>query len=325
MRVVRRPDAARARPLSLYLLRSPRFVLRRPLLREIALALGLHSVEDVRGGYQSRGVYAARRDDQLIILKLVDARLVDRSALETRLDMLLQLGATTETVCRPVALAGRLLNEYPVGRRTTVFAVAYEFADGDPPVTGDPQQARLMGEVLAALHGSMARLPRFDLPALAAFPARSTLTEVARDIGVPLTSLRDPAHSPAQLLHGDFSGENMRLANGAARVFDFDDCGYGSVEHDVAHTLYMVLFDALTGGEPAGYTTFRKHFVDGYRNRSGVDLSESTLDALVTYRVVVLASWLARPDTAPIGIRTSPDDWRARLDQFIAHYVERAF
>ncbi len=301
-------------------------MLRRPVLNALALALGLDSVEDVRGGYQSRGVYAARRDDQPVILKLVDARVVDRRALETRLDMLVQLGATNETVCRPVALAGRLLNEYPVGRRSTVYAVAYELADGDPPVTTDPKQARLMGGVLAALHGSMVRLPGFELPKLAAFPPRLTLTGVARDIGVPLRSLRDPTHGPVQLLHGDFSGENMRLANGgAARVFDFDDCGYGSVEHDVAHTLYMALFDAMTGGEPERYTTFREHFVGGYRSQSGVDLSEGTLDALVTYRVVALASWLARPDTAPIGIRTSPDHWRARLDQFIAHYVERAF
>lgn len=325
MRLVRWSHAARARPLPLHVVWSPRLVLRRPVLIQTARGLGLHDVEDVRGGYQSRGVYAARHGDQPVVLKLVDARLVDRGALQTRLDMLEQLGAVNATVCRPVALAGRLLNERELGSGNTVYAVAYEFADGAPPVVGDPDEAELMGQVLAELHGSMARLPQFDLPRLAAFPARATLTDVARDIGVPLGSLRDPTHSPLQLLHGDFSGENMRLANGEARVFDFDDCGYGSVEQDVAHTLYMVLFDAMTGGELEQYTTFREQFVRAYVRHSGADLAEDTLDALVTYRVVVLASWLAHPDKAPIGIRTSPDDWRTRLDQFIAHYVETVF
>ena len=147
---------------------------------------------------------------------------------------------------------------------------------------------------------------------------------VAAELGVELDRL--PSHGdrgPTQLLHGDFSGQNVRIdGSGRLRIFDFDDCGCGPVELDVALALYMVLFGAMTESTPATYTTFRTGFVGAYRARATVDLSDATVDGLITYRVLTLASWLRHPEAAPAGIRTASADWRRTLRRFVEDYVD---
>jgi Ser/Thr protein kinase RdoA (MazF antagonist) len=290
-------------------------------------ALGLRDVREIAGGHQSVGVYAARCEGRQIVLKLVDAQHADLQTLKTRLHLLCELGAAHDAVCRPVALAGRLVNELRLDGAGLTYAVAYDLADGDAPEITDPEHAARMGRALAELHASMSELPRFDLPPLASFPPGSELVDVAAELGVPLERLPDPSSCAGsgarhQLLHGDFSWKNVRFDGSAVRVFDFDDCGYGPVELDVALSLYMVLFGAMTGPDPVDYTTFRNRFLSGYQDGSGAEISEATLDGLITYRVLVLASWLARPASGLVGVRAASDEWRATLRQFIEDYVE---
>jgi len=160
----------------------------------------------------------------------------------------------------------------------------------------------------------MAALPPYPLPDLAWFPPLADLGDVA---GSP----DDDARPPRQLLHGDFSSKNVRVARARWRIFDFDDCGYGPVELDVANSLYFVLFDAMTGGDREGYRRFREAFLRGYRDRSGSAATDPVLDRLITRRVLALASWLADPDTAPAGIRTASPAWRTTLDGFVQRYL----
>jgi Ser/Thr protein kinase RdoA (MazF antagonist) len=152
-----------------------------------------------------------------------------------------------------------------------------------------------MGHTLAALHRAMAALPPYDLPDLAAFP------------GV------DVSGRPRQLLHGDFSWKNVR----GWRVFDFDDCGYGPVELDLANSLYFVLFGALTREDPTQYERFRRAFLDGYGDRPGDDV----LDGLITRRVRTLRAWLDDPATAPPGVRNASAAWRATLAGFVERHL----
>ena len=304
-----------------------------------AAAFGLREVRPVPGGHQSLGVYTARLDGEPtpegstgsgrpVVVKLVDARHVDLGGLTTRVRMLTQLGASDEAVCRPVALAGRLVNEVQLdGGAGPAYAVAYELAEGDPPDIAKPGHAAVMGRALADLHASLRALPRFDLPPLAAFPPLPALAGVAAELGVALDRLPHPSpdgdRGPTQLLHGDFSGQNVRIdGSGRLRIFDFDDCGCGPVELDVALALYMVLFGAMTESTPTTYTTFRTGFVGAYRARATVDLSDATVDGLITYRVLTLASWLRHPEAAPAGIRTASADWRRTLRRFVEDYVD---
>lgn len=322
-------------------------------------ALGLRHLRRIVDGWQSLAVYEAVVDGRPVAVKVVDLDLVDRAALEIRLLALTRLSADTEWVCGPVPVAGRLLNDLavdarggitgaagdrivrtdpadldgpatladspdpPDGRRLVV--VAYDFAEGEAPDNNRPEVAEGMGRALADLHAVMAELPPYALPGLAAFPPVSKLEKVAADLRVPVDRLieslpADPAGT-GQLLHGDFSSKNIRLSDTGWRIFDFDDCGYGPVELDLANSVYFVLFDATLRQDLDRYHRFRETFLDGYRQRSGRDLAGDRFDALLTRRVLTLASWLAEPSGAPSGIRTASAEWLATLRHFVRNFL----
>jgi Ser/Thr protein kinase RdoA (MazF antagonist) len=286
---------------------------------------GLGNLRRIVGGWQSLAVYSARVDRQRVVVKVFDPSLADRAALEVRLELLSKLAAANDMVCTPVPIGGHLVNEITPDGAGPVYAVAYDFADGDAPDVNRPDDAAQMGRVLAGLHASMAALPPSDLPELAAFPPISRLENVAGDLGVPTAWLvgatSDRGDRRPQLLHGDFSSKNVRVAGATWRIFDFDDCGYGPIELDLANSLYFVLFDAMTAPDPASYRSFRENLLGGYRESSGIAPPDAVLDALITRRVLALASWLADPETAPPGIRTAADDWRRTLRSFVRRYL----
>lgn len=299
--------------------RYPPGAMDRLALEACLAALGLSDLRPIAGGHQSLAVYEARLDDQHVAVKVLEARSADRAGLDARLEVVSRLAAAADEVCAPVPVRGRLVSE--VGPEPT-YAIAYEFAEGTAPDLHHPEEAALMGRALADLHASMAALPPVPLPALAAFPPPSDLATVADDVGVPAARVAEaPPNSPQQLLHGDFSSKNVRVAGERWRVFDFDDCGYGPVELDLANSLYFVLFEALTGPGPEHYLQFRDTFLAGYRDRSGHEPADAVLDGLITRRVVVLATWLTDPATASPGVRAASKRWRTTLGNFVRDYV----
>jgi Ser/Thr protein kinase RdoA (MazF antagonist) len=298
-------------------------------------ALGLRHLRRIVDGWQSLAVYEAAVDGRPVAVKVVDPQMVDRAALDVRLAALTRLSGDCEWVCGPVPLAGRVVNDVgvrvddrpdPAGAVARhVIVVAYDFAEGEAPDNDRPDVARGMGRALADLHGVMADLPAYVLPGLAAFPPLSRLEKVAADLRVPIywlsDALPDDGAGPCQLLHGDFSAKNIRLSDTGWRIFDFDDCGYGAVELDLANSVYFALFDATLRQDPDRYHRFRDGFLDGYRQRSGRAPADERLDALLTRRVLTLASWLSDPDAAPSGIRTASAEWLATLRHFVRRFL----
>jgi Ser/Thr protein kinase RdoA (MazF antagonist) len=261
------------------------------------------SVERLHGGRQSQVVQVTDRVGRRVVVKAVDAALVDPGEFEARLDVVTTLADLDPRVCRPVPIGGARRVHLDDGSGASFLVVAYEFAPGRPPEVGDPVDAEHMGVVLAELHDAMRRLAAAPLPAVAGL--RSAGSAV-------------PGMSGRQLLHGDFNAGNVCLAGPAAKVFDFDDCGYGPVEFDVANALYMVLFDASIAVTPELYRVFRGSFLDGYRRVAPV--ADAVLDALIDRRVAALRGWLDDVSTAPIGIRTSSAAWRSTLRTFVDTY-----
>jgi Ser/Thr protein kinase RdoA (MazF antagonist) len=100
-------------------------------------------------------------------------------------------------------------------------------------------------------------------------------------------------------------------------VFDFDDCGYGPIEFDVASSLYMELFGALQNDQMDHYINFRAGFVGAYMSESGVSIDDELLDDLVGVRRDALGHWIEHLDQAPIGIRNSPPEWLEQLKRFV--------
>jgi Ser/Thr protein kinase RdoA (MazF antagonist) len=260
--------------------------------------LGLVPIRQVSGGHQSR-VFIAQTTRGRVVVKLTDERFVDLPRFERGLEMLVDLARQDDHAVGPQLHNGEYLN-----RLDGWLAVVYPFVTGVMPNVERDGDVVTMGRTLARLHRSMSRLPTFELPAVAGFE----FAQVAMPESPPVQ---------IQLIHGDFAAANLRLQAGRVRVFDFDDCGSGSLEFEVANTLYMVLFDSTINGNPATYERFRRQFVDSYRTESGKPVDDGILDSMIDLRRDALRYWLTNLDDAPIGIKTSSPEWRMTLRSFV--------
>ncbi len=265
------------------------------------VALGFHDATELGGGWQSR-VFAARGAVGSVAVKLTQARLVDRQVLEQKTALVDDLARLDASVVAPAPVCGSLV--YPFGEW---LVTATNLIDGDRLEESNAAHSELLGASLAGLHRSMRELPAVDLPRVAALRS---------DAG----HRWDYAESD-QLLHGDFNTSNLILTGAGIRIFDFDDCGYGPVEFDVANSIYMVLFDSWTKeGSMTTFRVFRSAFVGGYSRSADRTLDDAIIDSLIDVRVMALQRWAANPSEAPIGIRNSPAEWIETLGRFVREW-----
>jgi len=265
--------------------------------------LGMTVGRELPGGHQSR-VFAADHRGESVVIKLVD-RHAAATAFHRRLDTVAIVAERTDDVVGPIAVKGQLVTE--MGPWLTVV---FPYIDGSAPDTGVEADVRSMAATLADLHRTLDTIEPTDLPVVPGLASASPL---------------GPASSfgPMQLLHGDYSGANIRVTALGHRVFDFDDCGYGPIEFEVGNTLYMELFGAPLQADLARYERFRTQLVDAYRSVSGRAVPDSVVDEAIDIRVATLAQWIASPQTAPIGIRFATPEWRAVLASFVRDHGSR--
>lgn len=260
---------------------------------------GVSDIAEVHAGKQSR-VLVASVDGRKSAVKLTDRLLADRDLLTTRMHAAAAVATDLPAVVAPIRIAGKIV--HPIGEW---LMTATPFIDGDELDITNLRDARLMGWTLAQLHRALARLPSFEIPLVAALDG----------------SAGDADAGAWQLLHGDFSDQNVVATPAGLRIFDFDDCGYGPIEYDVANSLYMVLFDAEVSKRTARYDAFRPAFVGGYVAGAGRPLADAVVDDLIGARIRALGRWLDDLSTAPIGIRTSSPAWLETLGSFVRSHT----
>jgi Ser/Thr protein kinase RdoA (MazF antagonist) len=271
------------------------------LTQEEWVALGFHGVVELGGGWQSR-VFAAEGASGSLAVKLTQAHLVDRKMLEQKAVVVEDLARMDASVVAPVSVCGSLVHPF---REWLVTATS--LIDGDRLEASNAAHRDLLGRSLAGLHRSMRQVPSVDIPRVAA-------------LRTDMDSQRWTAGSD-QLLHGDFNTSNVVLTGAGVRIFDFDDCGYGPIEFDVANSIYMAGFDSWAkDGSLATFRTFRPAFVAGYARLSDRRLDDALIDSLIEMRVVSLRRWAAKPSTAPIGIRNAPAAWIETLERFVRQW-----
>ncbi|WP_158412245.1 phosphotransferase enzyme family protein [Ilumatobacter nonamiensis] len=270
-----------------------------PLLprREEMQRLGVDVDRELHAGKQSR-VFAGTVNGHTAVVKLTEARLADRAALAERMAMTESLADLTEVVAAPIRIDDSLVSAVGDWWLTATPFVAGRQAD--IAVTAD---AWLLGRTLGELHAELGRLGEWHLP--------------------PVEALVDDRgdRSRWQLLHGDFSDQNVIVTPNGPRVFDFDDCGYGPVLYDVANSLYMVLFDAEVNADGSRYSAFRSPFLDGYADATRHAVDRVVIDSLIGSRIDALGRWLDDLERAPIGIRTSSPEWLNVLRAFVATHT----
>ena len=138
-------------------------------------------------------------------------------------------------------------------------AVLYTWLEGEE--LGDeatPSQMFQVGALMAQLHQSStdfeltqpAELPTFDdwlwgtedflLSAKSLLPTaeRALVQEAVARITSDMAQLY--AQTAVQIIHGDLHGWNLMWHEGQLSVFDFDDCGFGIPQQDLAVTMYYL-------------------------------------------------------------------------------------
>lgn len=270
------------------------------LIDRLREAYRFDEIRELDEGHQARVFEVVHRGERMIA-KAVEATADGRALLEARLDVIDMLGELDQPVCRPLWIGDERTIEIDSDEGEHLV-VCFEFADGPHPEPSSRRDAQAMGTLLGVLHLAMAQLPPMPLPPVAALEA----VPIGQDLHL----------STPQLLHGDFGANNLR-GDAGLRVFDFDDCGYGPPEFDVANATYMVLFDSVVHDRTDDFETFRGCFVDAYSLSSGRAIASDTLDALIDLRVRALGAWLDDLANAPVGIRDSSPEWRATLRSFV--------
>jgi Ser/Thr protein kinase RdoA (MazF antagonist) len=265
------------------------------------VALGFHDVTELGGGWQSR-VFAAEGAAGSLAVKLTQAHLVDPQVLGQKTALVDVLARLDASVLAPIPVCGSLV--YPF-REWLVTATS--LIDGDRLEVSNAAHSELLGSSLAGLHRSMREVPTVDIPRVAA------LRSGAGQWGLSAES--------DQLLHGDFNTSNLILTGAGLRIFDFDDCGYGPIEFDVANSIFMAGFDSwVKDGSMATFRTFRSAFVVGYSRSCDRSLEDASIESLIDTRVMALKRWAANPLAAPIGIRNSPAEWIETLERFVQEW-----
>jgi len=261
---------------------------------EMWSSIGVTCGLELHGGHQSK-VFAAEHDGDAVVVKLTDGRLVDH-AFERRLEVAAAAAAIGDFVVGPISTG-----EGPCQRLGDWLVVVYPMVSGTPPDIRVEHDVRRLASTLAELHRVLDQIGPVDVPIVAALAGSTESTGFGRQ----------------QLLHGDYSAANVMFSGRVARVFDFDDCGYGPVEFEAGNTLYMMLFDAAMASTMRDYERFRDWFVAEYRSTSGLEVPDELLDTSIGLRVEALRRWVERPETAPIGIRTATPAWRESLRAFV--------
>lgn len=274
---------------------------------DLSTFLGTDIPSQLHGGHQSVVFEAVDESGQRCVAKLRGMGDADPAILNERMLAIANLAKVDSRVCAPLMKTGVYVTEVLV-EDEPMLGTLLEYAPGEKLSHSEADDAHVMGVELARLHDSLDTLPRFDLPLVPALSA----------------TMYHPHPETLQLLHGDFSDQNLRRDAGTVFIFDFDDCGYGPREFDVANSLYMVLFDHMTTVNAAIYPQFEAEFLDGYNSESSrAPLSADTLSFFIDLRVGALEAWLDDPGSAPAGVRTASPEWHRTLRRFTESYWAR--
>lgn len=290
-----------------------------------SVGLPLADVRPIAEGEQNF-VFTCSLQGQKSILKVTDARHRSRNALAMQLTMLERLKHYAPNIVAPRILGdnGPIVEIEIAG--IPFYLVAYPYAAGErAEITTDGHR---MGRALADLHAAMRRLPRYTFDEIGTGDNLAKVRAAARTLGVSErfhTAISErQGLGEVQLLHGDFNALNLKFDGSTIAIFDFDNCIYGSPAYELANSLYMVLFDQVrhSGDELTLYHNFRQAFLSGYRSPDNRFFDETAVDAFISYRVLLLASWLRTPSAAPLFIKQSPPSWLETLQTFVKVYFE---
>ena len=234
---------------------------------------------ELLGGSNCR-VYAFRREDADLVLRLTSRNSGRVLQMRNELDWLDYLARQKAAVCAPVpSTRGRSLEVLREGFGRGYLAAVFQRAGGTAVTSAQselwtPALFELCGRTLGEIHAlSKGFRPRFGLRRFRW--SGSGLVRLARRV-LPATERRvlgrierycrefsrlPRGRDDYGLIHGDFHQGNYNLDGDRLRVFDFGGCVYAWYACDVAVSVYASLLDRVQRGEADLERHAREYFV----------------------------------------------------------------
>ncbi len=210
------------------------------------------------------------------------------------------------------------------------FAVAFNFIDGSPLDHGNTADIKSAAAILARFHRAMSgKLKSIERPTLfqSAFYDISYAThDHTYD---ELKTWKSRLQTSSQFygfIHGDYNFSNLIKSINYIYLIDFEDSCYGWYAYDIANALYMELFDHRNDPSIHQFSKFYAHFLQSYLlawPEAKVILEDVPM--FITYRVLMLESWLNGNPEAPNFIQTAETAWKKELIQFIDLYKTKLY
>ncbi|MEO5758143.1 MAG: phosphotransferase [Mesorhizobium sp.] len=180
------------------------------------------------------------------------------------------------------------------------------------PLGHTPEQAReiftALGQTIARMHNATASWPQpagfarhawdFDgffgpNPTWGRFQSspfldgsRRELVYQAHERAVKALSRHERSARNFGLIHADLVRENVLIHDGAIRIIDFDDCGFGWHMYDLAVALYQNRDEAM-------YPLIEAALLDGYRSRRELTADDvAALPLFAALRAFAFLGWV---------------------------------
>ncbi len=272
------------------------------------------------------------------VLRLSRPRYHTREELEAEVTWLCRLRADTGLILRePVAGAdGAYIHTVSDGEGDVAYGTMFSYLTGAPlenlPLSGQCPWFVKIGEAAAVLHNHVRcwaesrRLPRFHWDYESVLGAHAVWGDWRAAPGLTQSDrlvleradgrIRDElaAYGVTEenygLIHSDLRGANLLTENGALKIIDFDDCGYGWFVQDLAGSLSFVETDSMA-------PRLIEAWLAGYRKAGALRQQDiGMIPTFVMMRRLQLTAWVTS--------RSGSDAVRGMAGGFAAGTVELA-
>ena len=212
----------------------------------------------------------------------------------------------------------------------TYYAVAYKYIDGRPLDPKNTYEIMSSSAILARFHrATTGKLKSIDRPTLlhsAIYDISHSTHDQFYDELVAWKSGLQSSLPFYGLIHGDYNFSNLIKSSTYIYLIDFEDSCYGWYAYDIANALYMELFDQRKEQAYVKFSDFFKPFLQSYFSawpEAKVILDD--IPMFVTYRVLMLESWLNGNSAAPAFIKSATTPWKKELLQFVDLYKTKLY
>ena len=275
-------------------------------------------------------VFEAELNDSKIALRVTPEYHRGYEQIQSEIDVITEFLNFIDLPHQPLPLK---LNHHivPINfKHDTYFAVAFEYMNGSSLDPGNMTDIKSAAAILARLHrATSAIFKSIDRPSFIHSAIYDIFYSTHDYYYEKLETWKSRLQSSPKfygIIHGDFNFSNLIKTKNYIYLIDFEDAHYSWYAYDIANALYMELFEHRSDPSFDNFSVFYQQFLQSYLlawPEAHVILNDVPM--FITYRVLMLDSWLNGNPEAPYFIKAAESKWKKELIQFIDLYKTKLY